>query len=190
MKSFFIITALLLSFSTFAKPLTKQQLSTEFYKNLLNPSDLTVPPRDQCYPRPDITSCVKTICDKLSPFACDDESEIKEVAQMCRGNFGGDCIQTTCSNIPRWDCDDMDELKEISQSCMQVYGNSCVQFFTSRIPVFNHNERSEMVNINNQCKNISPEAIDCAQHVCNKLSKFSCDEFDELKDAVKTCSGR
>jgi len=190
MKSIFLITALLVSFAAHSKQATKEQLSVEYYKNLLNPIALKSISQEQCTPRPDITSCVKGICGKLSPWSCDEESELKDVANTCRGNFGGDCILTTCKNLSSFECDELSELKEVAQSCKQVYGSGCPLFFTTRLSSFEHNDRHEMVAINNQCKNVSPEILDCAQYVCSKLPASSCNEFDELTSAISTCSGQ
>jgi hypothetical protein len=189
MKLVLTVALLLLSLSAFSKTVSKKQLAAEYFLNLANASSVQSFTHDQCYPRPDTSSCVKTVCDKLGPFGCDDQSEIKNVASMCSGNWGGECVQTTCGSLSSFDCDDLSELKEIALSCSQVFGNSCSRFFTKRLSTFEHDDRSEMVKINTQCKNVSPEIIDCAQYVCSKQSSFACDDFNELSDTIKSCSG-
>lgn len=186
---FGLMLLIFISLTAFGKQPTKSDLTTAFYKNILSQKVLSSSPNDQCYPRPDITSCVKTICSKLSSFGCDTEEELRDVAFMCRGNFGGNCIQETCSNLSSFECDDSNEIREIAQSCSQVYGNSCTHFYISHLSIFEHDTRDEIVNINNKCKEISPEVVECANYVCGKLSSFSCDQIGELSDTIKTCSG-
>ena len=190
MKLIFILFTLFLSLSVSSKTLSKEQLVSQFYKNLLTPTLLKATPPNRCEPRPDVGSCIKAVCDKLSPFGCDDESELKNVASICRGNFNGDCINTTCASLSPFDCDEIDELTNIARSCSQTYSNDCSKFFTSHLSVFDHDDLPEILNINNQCKNVSPEEANCAQYLCNKLSQSSCDTIAKLTDILQSCMGQ
>ena len=68
-----------------------------------------------CNPEP-ARNCTDVVCEKLGQFGCDDMSEIKQVAQLCRGNYDRNCIESVCDKLGQFGCDDMNEVQAVQRA--------------------------------------------------------------------------
>lgn len=182
-----LILSLVLSSQALFASSEVDQLSFLYYKNKLNDFEKSIEGEDQCYPRPDSSSCAKVICGKLPSYMCDSPDEIKQVTTMCRGNYGGDCVARVIKQLPSYQSDSLDEMKDIANQCSGVVGSRCFDFLASKLPAYQLDNRDEVFEILGQCKNASYDVVDCAVFTCDKLPSYQCDSRDELINVLKSC---
>ena len=158
-----------------------------FYKNKITTLDKSLEGDDQCYPRPDASSCAKVVCANLPAYQCDSADEIRQVTNMCKGNFGGGCVSSVIKKLPTYQTDSLYEMKDIAGYCSGVYGSGCFDFFASKLPAYQLDSRDEVFEVLTQCKNASYDVIDCAVFTCGKLPSYQCDSREELISILKSC---
>ena len=80
------------------------QLTNQFFlgmKSNLKDFNPNQPLPPNCYPPGgNVQACVSTVCGFMPSYNCDDQQEILNVAQMCRGNWDGSCVKSACSHLP------------------------------------------------------------------------------------------
>src|SRR6218665_2007892 len=108
---------LMLSLTLFSQSLYASSVTDElaflFYKERIETNSKSFEGDDQCYPRPDASSCAKVVCANLPSYLCDSADEIKQVTSMCKGNFGGACVASVIKKLPSYQSDSLDEMKDI-----------------------------------------------------------------------------
>lgn len=176
-----------LLFSQYIYAASIDDLSFIFYKNKVSSSSKSLNDNDQCYPRPDSSSCAQVVCANLPSHECDEVEEIRQVTSMCKGNFGGQCLTGVFKKLPNYQYDELDEISEIATQCRNVYGSVCFDFFASKLPSYQLDEKDEVFQVLNECRSVYYDAIDCARFTCSKLPSYKCDEADEILEVLNSC---
>jgi hypothetical protein len=97
-------------------------------------------------------ACVTTICDLLGSFACNNASDIANVADMCRGNAGGACVQKACGYLGSFGCDEKMEVASVARACAYVYDTSCIDTLCEKLGSFGCDELSEITRVTRACR--------------------------------------
>lgn len=95
--------------------------------------------------------CMEAVCNHLSRFDCDEQSELAEIARMCR-NVSAACVNGICNRVSRFDCDEKSEMQTVTNMCRGVVDFSCVDFVCSRLSRFDCDELDELQRIIQQCR--------------------------------------
>ena len=143
-------------------------------------------PNDMCLPGLDPRACVETACGMLGSFDCDDNDEVLELLQACRGNYGGACLATTCGMLGSFDCDDTEEVIPLIRACRGVHDASCVSELCGYLGSFDCDDPEEVEPIAASCK--APADTACVAFVCSQLSSFDCDDWEELAPIIAACA--
>ena len=96
-------------------------------------------------------SCIEAACDNLGRFGCDDVSEVKEVAEACRGNYDGSCLTSVCGKLGRFGCDDMHEVKQVARACVGNIDGSCFESVCRRAGPFDCDDFNEVQEVLRTC---------------------------------------
>lgn len=107
---------------------------------------------DDCYPLPDRQSCVKYACSRLSSFDCDEQDELEQMFNACRGNYGDRCLKAATSKLNSFEYNDFNEIESIAVACNGFYDVSCIDYVCQRIGHFKCDERDEVIKVINHCK--------------------------------------
>jgi hypothetical protein len=135
---------------------------------------------------PNIKSCIDSVCSHLSPFDCDDASEIQAVAGVCKGNIDGDCVNSYCAKLGKFGCDDFSEVAQVAGLCKGLSSGDCSTTVCNHLGKFGCDDMSEIQSVAGVCTpNLDP---DCLDTVCAKLGKFDCDDISEITSVAKSCS--
>jgi len=63
------------------------------------------------------SACLTTACRMAGTFGCDDENEILDLSNACRGNPGDSCLKQICQTLGEFGCDEFREVRQILISC-------------------------------------------------------------------------
>jgi hypothetical protein len=145
-----------------------------------------VPPN--CPPQGTSGSCIDIVCSKLGQFGCDTQSEITQVAGICKGNIDGDCVEASCAKLSPFGCDTMSEVSEVAALCKGKSNGQCVEIACENLGQFGCDTISELTAVQ---KNVCKASVDpaCVQTVCKKLGQFGCDTLSELQEVSNSCAG-
>lgn len=143
---------------------------------------------DRCRPHEPHNSCIDAVCAQLSSFACDDQSEIRDVAMICANQRDGRCIQATCGHMSKFNCDDFSEVKQVAKICEGQYDNRCIDTVCGHLSSYNCDDLSELNQVGEACRGFND--VGCVESVCGRLSRFECDDLSELKKVIGICKGQ
>lgn len=179
-----LLLTLLCSQSLFASQLSglsflyyKDQIKSTQEKHFDNPGHCS----------PNSTSCMKAACTKLPRRECDDDSEIKRVIEMCRGNVNGDCVQNATRRLETSDIDDLHEMEKIAIECRSNLGGTCIALYINNLSENDVDDDYEVIKFIKKCSGVSNEVADCAAFTCSRLSASSCDDDYEIDRVLKSC---
>ncbi len=130
-------------------------------------------------------NCLQTVCSHLPDYACNEQSEISQVLEACRGTNAA-CVDEVCSKLPSYACNEMSELSSIARSCRYA-GPNCVETICGRLPEYACNEASEVEAVAVMCRHTSSS---CIEAVCARLPSYACNEISELQVIASQCRGR
>jgi hypothetical protein len=133
-------------------------------------------------------SCVDAVCTHLGAYGCDDMSEIKSVASLCKNNLNGDCVNSVCKYLGQYGCDDMSEVKEVASVCSGHINSKCVEASCSYLGQYGCDDFSEIKNLLQMACTPNVDG-DCVKSVCQKLGQYGCDDFSEIKEVTAACAG-
>ncbi|MBY0315358.1 MAG: hypothetical protein K2Q26_07550 [Bdellovibrionales bacterium] len=141
-----------------------------------------------CPPEGASGSCIDSVCTKLGQFGCDTQSEISQVANICKGNVDGDCVEASCTKLGQFGCDTISEVTEVAVMCKGQANGQCVEIACQKLGQFGCDTVSELSAVQ---KTVCKPAVDpaCLESVCNKLSTFGCDTLSELQEVSNSCAG-
>ena len=166
--------------------LEKQKQDFKRYLTLVLGGQLRTLDVDHCEPDGDLpprTSCMESVCERLNSWDCDSQSELNQVADMCRGNHNGRCISAMCDKMNSWDCDSLSELSDVAQSCRGVRG-SCVDFVCSKVSSWDCDSLSELRHVGQICQGARES---CLEFTCSRLNSWDCDSLSELEQIAEQC---
>lgn len=134
--------------------------------------------------KPGIGSCIDVVCNRLPSYECDSDSDLKEIAGICRNNFDGKCIKTMCSRLPSYECDSKSDIKEIAQYCSNT-SSQCVESVCGRLYGYECDSHSDMKEVAMMCQGLIDGS--CVEAVCNRLPAYKCDSKSDMAEVIKTC---
>ena len=183
MKWFLLLT-MLCSQSLFASQLSG--LSFLYYKDQIqNTQNKSFDNPSQC--NPNSTSCMRAACGKLPKDECDDDSEIRRVIEMCKGNVNGECVQNATKRLDASDIDDIYEMEKVAIECRSNLGGACVGLYINNLSENDVDDDYEAINYIKKCNGVTNEVADCAAFTCSRLSANSCDDDYEIDRVLKSC---
>ena len=183
MKWFLLLT-MLCSQSLFASQLSG--LSFLYYKDQIqNTQNKSFDNPGQC--NPNSTSCMRAACGKLPKDECDDDSEIRRVIEMCKGNVNGECVQNATKRLDASDIDDIYEMEKVAIECRSNLGGACVGLYINNLSENDVDDDYEAINYIKKCSGVTNEVADCAAFTCSRLSANSCDDDYEIDRVLKSC---
>ena len=62
-------------------------------------------------------SCMKTTCQLVGTFGCDDQEEIIGMTAACRGQANDECLTVSCQALGQFACDEFQEVRRIAINC-------------------------------------------------------------------------
>jgi hypothetical protein len=140
-----------------------------------------------CPPHQPSLGCAEAVCQHVSSYDCNDQSDLTRIAQMCRGNWDGSCINEACSHLSSYDCNDLSDLERIAASCAGQNG-ACMKEVCSRVSSYDCNDLSDLDRIGKMCQGNWDGS--CIQFVCSKLSSYDCDDLNDLEPIARSCAGQ
>ncbi|MDG0817422.1 hypothetical protein [Bdellovibrio svalbardensis] len=95
--------------------------------------------------------CIEAVCNHVSRFDCDEQSELAEVSRNCR-NVNANCVNAICNRVSRFECDEKVELFTVTGMCRGLLDISCIDYVCSRLSRFECDELSELRRVADQCR--------------------------------------
>jgi hypothetical protein len=140
-----------------------------------------------CPQHPGPSSCIQAVCNHLSRYDCDDQSDLREIAGICQ-NVDGRCIDAMCSRLSTYDCDDKSDIRDIAQMCRSSNANGdCIAAVCERLSRYDCDDKSDLRDIAGMCQGVYRG--DCIREVCSHLSSYDCDDKSDLREIVNQCKG-
>lgn len=116
----------------------------------LKREDFRPPGCDPHHPPQSPNECIDVVCNHLGSFGCDQQSEINQVADTCRGVDGG-CINSVCSRLGNFGCDQMSEIKQVGTMCAGRVDSGCIENVCQRLGNFGCDQMSELEQVTKSC---------------------------------------
>lgn len=160
-----------------------------FFSTLTKSSNLKIQ-NDHCppsHPQEPSTSCVDSICKRLSKYDCDDLSDLGKVNQICASQANGGCIDLSCNRLSKYDCDDLSDFQKVGKACEGQYGGRCLNSVCNRLSKYDCDDISDLEKIGKVCQGFYDSG--CIESVCSRLSKYDCDDLGDLEKVVQSCKG-
>jgi hypothetical protein len=152
----------------------------------LNREELRQPGCDPHHQPQNPNECIDTVCTHLGQFGCDQQSEISQVADACRG-VDADCVDTACSYLGQFGCDQINEIQQVANSCRKIFDGSCMRVACTHLGQFGCDQINEIQQVGALCSGRVDSG--CIESVCQRLGQFGCDQLNELQQVAKSCGG-
>lgn len=100
---------------------------------------------------PKVDKCIEAACGRMSPYACDEASEVTDVAAACRGNSDGECLKVVCGKMSAYLCDELSEIKSVLTMCRGNYDGGCITAICAKLSPYACDEIPELQAIARSC---------------------------------------